>query len=125
MIGQIYSSVTPYYDVKTGQNSYKRRPVLIISGPQNNDYTVLPVSTVSRKENLDREYDIEVEPSDYPKLNLNHKSYIRTHKQTTVHRASLVKKIADMKSDYEDLYLDTLEKYEEFNKNVINNALSQ
>lgn len=124
MIGQIYSSVTPYYDVRTGRNSFKRRPVLIISGPQNNDYTVLPVSTVSRKENLDRDYDIEVEPSDYPKLNLNHTCYIRTHKQTTVHKASLVRKIADMKLEYEDLYLEILEKCEEFHKSVIDNALS-
>lgn len=124
MIGQIYSSVTPYYDVRTGRNSFKRRPVLIISGPQNNDYTVLPVSTVSRKENLDRDFDIEVEPSDYPNLNLNHTCYIRTHKQTTVHKASLVRKIADMKSEYEDLYLEILEKCEEFHKSVIDNALS-
>ena len=123
MIGMIYSSVTPYYDVQSGKNSYKRRPVLIIAGPRNNDYTVLPVSTVSRKENLDAKYDIEVNPAAYPKLNLNRMSYVRTHKQTTVHQASLVTPIGDLKADYEDLYLHILEKLEDFNENVLKEAL--
>ena len=111
MIGKIYSSVTPFYDSKKGMNSFKRRPVLIINGPRNNDYTVLPVSTVTHTEHIDSEYDVRVEPDKYPKLNLNRISYIRTHKQTTVHR------------EYEDLYLSVLEKLESFNKMVMENAL--
>ncbi len=95
MIGKIYSSVTPFYDSKKGMNSFKRRPVLIINGPRNNDYTVLPVSTVTHTEHIDSEYDVRVEPDKYPKLNLNRISYIRTHKQTTVHRASLTKEIGE------------------------------
>ena len=110
MIGKLYSSVTPFYDSAKGTNSYKRRPVLIINGPQNNDYTILPVSTISRKENIDPEYDVKEEPDDYPKLNLAHTSYIRTHKQTTVHQASLVKEIGDLKTEYEELYLMVLER---------------
>lgn len=124
MIGKIYSSVTPFYDVQTGQNSYKRRPVLIISGPRNNDYTVLPVSTVTNKQNLDMIYDIEIETGLYPKLNLAKTSYVRVHKQTTVHKASLVREIADMKAEYEELYLYVLTKLEEYNKEVMDNALS-
>ncbi len=123
MIGKLYSSVTPFYDSKKGMNSFKRRPVLIIGGPRNNDYTVLPVSTVARAEHIDSDYDIKVEPDKYPKLNLNRISYIRTHKQTTVHQASLPREIGDLKEEYEDLYLLVLEKLENFNKTVMENAL--
>lgn len=49
MIGKIYSSVIPFYDSVKQANSYKKRPVLIIGGPRNNDYTVLPISTVTKK----------------------------------------------------------------------------
>lgn len=122
MIGKIYSSVTPFYDSVKGTNSFKRRPVLILSGPRNNDYTILPVSTISHKENIDQEYDVKVEPNAYPKLNLARTSYIRTHKQTTVHQASLVKEISDLKAEYEDLYLVVLEKLEDFNKMVMDHA---
>lgn len=122
MIGKIYSSVTPFYDSVKGTNSFKRRPVLIIGGPRNNDYTVLPVSTITHKEHIDLEYDVIVEPSVYPNLNLNKTSYIRTHKQTTVHKSSLVRPIGDMKAEYEELYLNVLEKLEQFNQSVMNNA---
>lgn len=123
MIGKIYSSVTPFYDSAKGVNSFKRRPVLIIGGPRNNDYTVLPVSTITHKEHIDPEYDVHVEPNDYPKLNLNKTSYIRTHKQTMVHQGSLVRQIGDLKTEYEELYLNVLEKLEDFNKTLMNSAL--
>lgn len=123
MIGKIYVSVIPYYDNVSHSNSYKKRPVLIIGGPRNNDYTVLPISRVSNRANLDADYDIEIDPANYPLLNLNAVSYVRTHKQTTVHRASLTTQIADLKNDYEDLYLDVLEKLETFNKQIVNHAL--
>ncbi len=60
MIGKIYSSVVPFYDRVKQAKAFKRRPVLIIGGPRNNDYTVLPVSTVSNRQNLDADYDIEI-----------------------------------------------------------------
>jgi uncharacterized protein YifN (PemK superfamily) len=123
MIGKIYSSVIPYYDSKTQKNSYKKRPVLIIGGPRNNDYTILPISTVSRKENLDAEYDIEINPEKFPLLNMNKICYVRTHKQTVVHKASLTSEISDMKTSYEDFYLTVLGKLEQFNNKTINDAL--
>jgi uncharacterized protein YifN (PemK superfamily) len=123
MIGKIYSSVIPYYDSKIQKNSYKKRPVLIISGPRNNDYTILPISTVTRKENLDLEFDIEINPQKYPLLNMNKICYVRTHKQTIVHRASLTTEISDMKNSYEDFYLNVLEKLEQFNNKIISDAL--
>lgn len=123
MIGKIYASVTPFYDSAKQTNSYKKRPVLIIGGPRNNDYTILPISTVTNKVNLDTDYDIEIDPVKYPKLNLNKMCYVRTHKQTTVHKASLTSQIGNMKDEYEDLYLHVMTKLEEFNNLILENAL--
>ena len=125
MIGKIYSSLTPYYDIKTGQNKFKKRPVLIISGPRNNDYTVLPISRISKKENIDPHYDVEVSPEEYPKLNLNTVSYVRTHKQTVIHRGSLGGEIGDLRTEYEALYRTILERLEEFNAYILESALEQ
>jgi len=123
MIGKIYSSVIPFYDSIKQTNSYKKRPVLIISGPRNNDYTVLSISTITKRSNLDNEYDIEINPNNYPSLNLNKLCYVRVHKQTTVHKASLTSLIGNMKEDYQELYLLILEKLETFNHQILNNAL--
>lgn len=123
MIGKIYSSIVPFYDMKSGKNSFKSRPVLILSGPRNNDYTVLPISSVTKKQNLDLEYDIELNPQIYPNLNLQKICYVRVHKQTTVHTASLNRKISNLKDEYEDLYLSILSKLEEYNKFILKNAL--
>ncbi|MDD6072487.1 MAG: hypothetical protein PUC12_17000 [Clostridiales bacterium] len=48
---------------------------------------------------------------------------VRTHKQTIVHQGALASEIANMKSEYVDLYLEVLEKLENFNKRVMNDAL--
>ncbi|MCI9213169.1 MAG: type II toxin-antitoxin system PemK/MazF family toxin [Ruminococcus sp.] len=114
--------MTPFYDSKKCINSFKRRPVLIIGGPRNNDYTILPVSTITRKENIDPDFDVKVEPEQYPNINLDRISYIRTHKQTIVHQSSLSKEIGDLKTEYEELYLLVLEKLEEFNKRMMDDA---
>lgn len=123
MIGAIYVSITPFYNSATKTNSFKNRPVLIIGGPRNNDYTVLPISTISNKINLDADYDIEIDPAKYPLLNLSQLSYVRTHKQTVIHRGSLTSKIGDMKADYADLFERVLDKWKAFNKEIENNAL--
>lgn len=123
MIGKLYSSTFQFFDVKKQALSFKNRPVLIIGDQRNNDYTVLPVSTVSRKENLDSEYDVEIIPQNYPKLNLAKISYVRTHKQTPLHRGSLHKEISDLKSEYPDLFLEIMTKVEKFNKNLIENSM--
>lgn len=122
MIGKIFSSIVPFYDNRAGRNSFKKRPVLIIGGPRNNDYTILPVSTVSNRRNLDPDYDVEIDPARYPLLHLNKVSYVRTHKQTTVHRASLTSPIGDMWADYRELYLEILGRLADFNRNIWNHA---
>ena len=123
MIGKVCISITPFFDLKTGKKSFKQRPVLVIGGLRNDDYTVLPISTVSVKKNLDPQYDKKVDPIIYPKLNLTKSCYVRTHKQTTIHKADLVKSIGDMKQDYEELYLEVLALLEQFNSEVLTNAI--
>ena len=123
MIGKIYWSVFPYYDARQKRNGFKKRPVLIISEARNNDYTVLPVSSVSISSNIDQDYDIKVDPTYYPDLGLTKVCYIRTHKQTIVHRASITSLAGDLKGCYEDLYIEVLAKMEAYQKLLLDRAL--
>ena len=125
MIGKIYISMVEFYDVKNQKNSIKARPVLILSNVRNNDFTVLPISTISNTQNIDGDYDIEVNPQIYQKLNLKKMSYIRTHKRIYLHQASVdkTKILGDIKNDYPDLFLEILEKMEKFNKEILENIL--
>ena len=123
MIGKLYSILMPYYDILKGVNSYKKRPALIIANADNEDYVILPVSSITKKWNIDPVYDIEIDPAKYPELHLNKLSYVRTHKQTIVHRSMLGNPIGDMKAYYNELYLLILEKREDFSKNITDQAL--
>jgi len=123
LIGKIVISIIPYYDMQSRKKSFKRRPVLVIGGPRNNDYTVLPVSTISKKQFLDTEYDIEIDPAIYPLTYLTKVSYVRTHKQTVVNCLDLRTVLADLKSDYPDLYESILMKLQSFNEMTMTNAL--
>ena len=122
MIGEIRKVITPYYDTKSGQNSFKSRPALIIAQADSSDYVALPVSRVSRRENLDPVFDIEVNPASYPALNLNSLSYVRTHKQTIIHITEIGDKIGDMKSNYKELYIEILSKREQFSEEITRQA---
>ena len=123
MIGKVCISVFPFFDLNTRRGSYKTRPMLVIGGPRNNDYTVLPISTVSRKENLDAVYDIRIDPMEYPRLELNKVCYVRTHKQTTVHSNAITKVISDMKELYPDLYLHIIDQLDDYNNKIINDSI--
>ena len=123
MIGKIYTFTTPYYDSTLKKQALKSRPVLVVGKADASDYSVLPISRVTNKINLDLNYDIEINPAKYPKLNLKEISYVRTHKQTTVNTASLVNYVGNIASEYSDLYLQILKKLEEYNKILIDNAL--
>lgn len=122
MIGKICISIFPYYDSSKKENLYKKRPILIISEARNNDYTVLPISTISKKENIDNEFDIKIAITDYPLLNLDKDCYIRTHKQTIVHKVSITKEISDLKETYEDLFCLVFKKLDCFNKMILHHA---
>ena len=103
--------------------SYKIRPVLIIAKADVGDYVALPVSTISRSQNIDPVYDIKVDPSIYPRTNLRRVSYVRTHKQIIVHIGELVGVIGDLYTEYEDVYLDILEKRTIFSGKIDEQAL--
>lgn len=123
MIGKICTILSPFYDSKNQKKAFKKRPALVIVGPRNNDYIILPVSSVSKKENLDNEYDIKIDPEKYPDLKLKKVSYIRTHKQTIVHRAEILGTISSLKEDYKDLYEKVIETWSEFQYEVLNESL--
>jgi uncharacterized protein YifN (PemK superfamily) len=103
--------------------SFKKRPVLVVGQADSSDYVVLPISRVTNQSNLDSDYDLEMNPPDFKKMNLTQKSYIRTHKQTVLHAASLTKVIVDFRSEYPDTYLDVISRMEDFQKQLINNAI--
>ena len=126
MIGEIYASMVEFFDIKTNTIKIKSRPVLILSSTRNNDYTILPISTITNKVNMDTDYDIKIDPVSYPKLKLKQISYVRTHKRTFIHQASIDRNnvIGDLKKDYEELFLKILEKVQEFDNKVIDDALS-
>ena len=123
MIGMVWLSVVEFYDIKTKTTKRKTRPVLVIGGPRNNDYTVLPISTITLRQNVDPQYGILVEPMNRAILSLDKECFVRTHKQMQVHQAQLVKSLGDMKRDIPDLYLDALGRMEEYQKEIIEQAV--
>jgi hypothetical protein len=123
VIVKSYVSIFKYYDNAKAKMSFKKRPVLTVGKADNTDYIVLPISRVSKRENLDEYYDVLLSPVAVPKLNLTQHSYVRTHKQSVVNIVELYREITDFKKDYMDIYLDIISKMEEFKKNLIENAL--
>lgn len=119
MIGKVYLSVVDFFDIKARAMSKKTRPVLIVGGPHENDYTVLPISTITNRVNLNTYYDIPVTPQDRAALSLQRECFVRTHKQMPIHAAALVRELGDMKSDTPELYLDAVAKMEEFQKEIV------
>ena len=122
MLGKVYWAIFKYYDSAKRRMAFKRRPVLIIGEADRNDYVVLPISRVTRKEHLDLYYDFEMQKENYPALSLIATSYVRTHKQTIVNNGELADCIADFKKEYPDAYILILALVEEFQKNLINRA---
>lgn len=123
MIGKVYQSVVNFYDSKTKTTQRKGRPVLVVAGPRNNDYTVLPISTIPNRHNLDADFDVLIGPAERSMLKLPKECFVRTHKQTTLHAAELVTEKGDMKKDLEGLYLLVLQKMEEYQNIIMTQAL--
>lgn len=122
LIGEIRVSTIPFYDIKTKRNSFKNRPVLIIGEADSGDYTVLPVSRVTKKQYLDANYDIPIKLAEYPLLSLKSDSFVRVHKQTMVNSVSITAEISDMKSCYPILFQSIMDKLKEFNDKLYQNA---
>ena len=123
MIGKAYVSVFPFYDMNLKQMRFKKRPVLIIGQADSKDYVVLPISRVTNQNHIDSYYDIKLEPTDFPLMNLTQKSFVRTHKQMVINLGELVKEILDFRLEYEEVYLTILTRVEEFQKTLITNAM--
>ena len=102
---------------------FKNRPILIVGQADSTDYVVLPISRVTNFANLDNNYDVPIEPSDVPLMNLKQRSYVRTHKQCVIHLGELTKEIVDFKNEYPDIYINIIAKTEAFQKHLIDNAL--
>lgn len=122
MIGKIYNVLLPFFNIRTGQMDFKARPALILSDARNNDYTILPLSTISKKENVDSEYDIKLNPSICASLGLWKECYIRTHKQTVAHRSEIGRYIGNLKQDYPNIFKDVMLHLKQFNKMLSDNA---
>lgn len=121
MIGKAYKSMVPYYDRISRSQKFKSRPCLIIGRADSGDYVILPISKISDKSKVDAVYDIPLDKSVYTFLNCD--SYLRTHKQTVVNIASLKDQLSDFRAEYEETYVEALRKVENFQKQLIRNAL--
>lgn len=121
MIGKACLAKLPYYDRSMGKMNFKARPCLVIGKADVSDYIILPISSISDKSKIDMTYDIPLDNSIFTFL--NNLSYLRTHKQTVINLSSLGKVLVDFKKDYEDEYILALSKVEEFQSQMIDNAL--
>lgn len=98
---------------------FKARPVLILKAEKElgtSDFTVLPISSVSFKKNIDQEFDIEVTQTAYPLLNLTKEvCYIRCGKILTVNINNLaVDTIGDLKNTYPELWQHVISRAKEY-----------
>lgn len=125
MIGNIIKIRTPYYDNLTRSTKFKTRPGLVIGdyGKVDNDFIVLPISTISFAKMIHPKYDLQIDPRLYPKALLKKMCYIRCHKQVTINRADISGIISNLKVDYPSLYVTVLSLVEDFDKNKIKNAI--
>lgn len=121
MIGKAYKSRVPYYDRISRTQKFKSRPCLIIGQADSGDYVVLPISSITDRSKADSIYDIPLDKATYTFLNKD--SFLRTHKQTVVNIASLRDQLSDFKALYEEAYLEALTKVEQFQKQLIADAL--
>lgn len=123
MIGKACVSIIKFYNKKTHNMGFKKRPVLVLGQADSTDYVVLPISRVTNRLNLDVDYDFPITPQECPLMNLKQTSYIRTHKQTVVNAGELTSIIVDFKKEYPDKYVNVIKKMEEFQKKLVDNAL--
>lgn len=114
-VGKIYPSILPYFDKRERKIKYKSRPILIIAEPIGIDteYTVLPVSTISNQAFYNPLYDTELLPRNFPNLSISRKSFVRSHKQTTVYKSTIDFKqcIGDIKKSYPETYYEIVNKF--------------
>lgn len=123
MIGKVCLSVVDFYDVQCGATRRKTRPVLVIGGPSENDYSVLPISTITRQANRNPSYDIPILPPALEALHLNRPCFIRTHKQMPLHRGALLKEIGDMRQDAPELYREAVTRMAAYQRELVRRSM--
>lgn len=122
LINSIVMTSFPYFDIKKGKKSFKIRPVLIIGCEKETfqtDFTVLPVSSVTNKEHLHEEYDINIGKLICPNLK-NIKAdecFVRVHKPTTINSNEIIrnKPFDDLPSLYLTIHNEIVNKWKQFN----------
>ena len=119
LVGKIKASRMPYYDNKTNSVKFKSRPILVLKEEKElgmSDFTVLPISSVSFKKNINQKFDIEVTQTAYPLLNLTKEvCYIRCGKIMTINKTELgIKTISDLKSTYPELWQHIINRTKEY-----------
>lgn len=121
--GKIYSLLTPYFDTRINQMAMKKRTALIIGKADNKDYVVLPLSTITKQNKRDMYFDLEITSAKYPALQLTRTSYVRMHKQLTVHNSQIYTEIAELKKFYPDFFREILAKVKEFQQTLQDEAM--
>ena len=119
LIGSIYLSKFPYYDLNTRSGSFKSRPVLIIEVENQfglSDVTALPLSRIKDESRIIKEYDVKIQKKDYPDLKLKFDpSYIRASKIATINTKDLAKTpLVDLKKLYPSLYETVIENVKDY-----------
>lgn len=124
MTGMICISAFKYYDNTKYKMAFKGRPVLVIGQADSGDYVVLPISRVTKRENIDAHYDYKMEPETYAgtDLQLAATSFVRTHKQAVLNDGDITKKVLNLKEEFPDEYSEIIDLVEEFQKELISKA---
>lgn len=125
LINKIVYTSFPYFDIHSKKKKYKSRPVLIIGAEKKKfecDLTMLPISSVSKKEHLNSNFDINIGLKECPDLKCitQDECYVRTHKQSTVHSKDIItsKKFDDLEVVYSEKIVEIKEKSQEFNRTL-------
>lgn len=125
LINKIVYTSFPYFDIHSKKKKYKSRPVLIIGAEKKKfecDLTMLPISSVSKKEHLNSNFDINIGLKECPDLKCitQDECYVRTHKQSTVHSKDIItsKKFDDLEVEYSEKIVGIKEKLQEFNRTL-------
>lgn len=122
LIGEVRGSRFPYFNSTNQQIEFKSRPVLIINCEKEHgpcDLTVLPISTIPRRKNINSTYDIFIDISIYNKLSLKRNCFCRTNKVSTVHSGELTASaMGNIKIDYPKLYSEIITKFKVFTDEI-------
>lgn len=125
LVGKIYYTRFPYYDVKNKKQSYKARPVLIVGAEKDSlpcDFTVLPISKISNSNYIHDVFDYKLENEKIQTLGLKFDpSYIRIHKQSYTSSIDVQKNpISSLRELYPEIYEGVKDLSKQFHDTLFN-----